>query len=121
MKRRIFFGLALVVAMLMGVAKESISPEEMARIEHLCETVERSKGMHFVRNGTTYPPDDAARFLRQKLKAMGDEVTTAEEFIEKIATKSSMSGMPYTVRFVDGREMPSAQFLRAELARKARR
>ena len=120
MKRRIFMGFALVLATRMGVAKE-ISPEEMARIDHLCEAVARSKGMYFVRNGKAYSPDDAATFLREKLKAMGVEVTTAEEFIDKIATKSSMSGKPYSVRFADGREMPSADFLRAELARKGRR
>ena len=121
MKRRLFIGSALVLATRICVAKEAISPEEMARIEHLCDAVARSKGMHFVRNGTAYSADDAATFLREKLKAMGHGVTTAEEFIDKVATKSSMSGKPYTVRFVDGREIPSADFLRAELARKPRR
>jgi len=114
-------GFVLLLAARIGVARESISPEEMARIDHLCDMVARSKGMHFVRNGTAYSSDDAATFLREKLKAMGDEVTTAEEFIDKIATKSSMSGKPYSVRFADGREMPSADFLRAELVRKGRR
>lgn len=121
MKRRITLGLLLVVATRIGAAKERIAPEEMARIDHLCETVARSKGMSFVRNGKEHSSDDAATFLREKLKAMGDEVTTAEEFIDKIATKSSMSGKPYIVRFADGREMPSAEFLRAALARKGRR
>jgi hypothetical protein len=121
MKRRLVIGSMLVFAVQICPAKEMISPEEMARIEHLCETVARSKGMHFVRNGKAYSPDDAAMFLREKLKAMGDGVTTAEEFIDKVATKSSMSGKPYTVRFMDGREIPSADFLRAELARKPRR
>jgi Family of unknown function (DUF5329) len=121
MNRRLFFGLALMPAARLGFAKEQIPAEEMGRIEHLCETVARSQGMYFVRNGRAYSPDDAAKFLREKLKAMGGEVTTAEEFIDKIATKSSTSGKQYTVRFADGREMPSAEFLRAELARKGRR
>lgn len=121
MKRRTIIGLTLVLASGAIAAKEQIPPEEMARIEHLCDAVARSKGMQFVRNGKAYSPDDAATFLREKLKAMGDGVTTAEEFIDKVATKSSMSGKPYTVRFVDGREVPSADFLRAELARKPRR
>ncbi len=121
MNRRLFIGCALLLASGPGVARESIPPEEMARIEQLCDTVARSKGMYFVRNDKAYSPDDAAKFLREKLKAMGDEVTTAEQFIDKIATKSSMSGKPYTVRFADGREIPSAEFLRAELARQRRR
>jgi uncharacterized FAD-dependent dehydrogenase len=121
MKRRLLIGLALAWAAHVGAAQESISPEEMARIEQLCESVARSKDVQFVRNGKPHTPDDAAKFLREKLKAMGGEVRTAEEFIDKIATKSSMSGEPYTVRFADGREMPSAHFLRAELARQRRR
>ncbi len=121
MNRRLFIGAALALATGIGAARESIPPEEMARIEHLCDTVARSKGMHFVRNDKAYSPDDAAKFLREKLKAMGGEVTTAEDFIDKIATKSSMSGKPYTVRYADGREIPSAEFLRAELARQRRR
>jgi hypothetical protein len=121
MKRRVLVASALVLAAPIAAAKEPISAEEMARIERLCDAVARSKGMYFVRNGQAHSPDDAAKFLREKLKAMGDEVTTAEEFIDKIATKSSMSGKPYTVRFADGREVPSAEFLRAELARAGRR
>ena len=121
MKRRLFIALALAVLTRVGVATEPISVREMARIEHLCDAVARSKGMYFVRNGKAYSPDEAATFLREKLKAMGDEVRTAEEFIDKIATKSSMSGEPYIVRFADGREMPSVEFLRAELARHRRR
>jgi len=121
MKRRIVLAGVLLAITRAAASREPISPHELARIEHLCETVERSKGMYFVRNDKSYSPEDAALFLREKLKAMGDEVTTAEEFIDKIATKSSMSGKPYTVRFADGREMPSADFLRAELARRGRR
>jgi hypothetical protein len=120
MKRRAVIACSLALAMPVAAANEPISSAEMARIEHLCDTVARSKGMHFVRNGKAYAPDDAALFLREKLKAMGGEVVTAEDFIDKIASKSSMSGKPYTVRFPDGREIPSADFLRAELARKGR-
>ncbi len=47
---------------------------------------------------------------------MGDDVTTARQFIDNIASKSSTSGQPYGVE-VDGRSQPSAQFLGDELAR----
>jgi hypothetical protein len=86
-----------------------------------CDVVARSKGMSFVRNGRAHSPDDAAKFLREKLKAMGSDVRTAEDFIDKVATKSSTSGKPYTVRYEDGREVTSAEFLRNELARQDRR
>ena len=41
----------------------------------------------------------------------------ADESLHWIASKSSTSGQLYKVRLADGREVPSADFLRAELAR----
>jgi hypothetical protein len=73
--------------------------------------------MKFIRNGTEYSCADAAKFLRGKLGSMGADVTTARDFIERIASKSSVSGKPYHVKFADGRLMPAAQFLSDELAR----
>ena len=90
---------------------------EQSRIERLIRFVEAQKDMKFIRNGSEYSCSDAGRFLRGKLESMGGEVTTAREFIERIATKSSMSGKPYHVKFADGRLMPAAQFLGEELKR----
>jgi hypothetical protein len=92
-------------------------PPEQARIDALIRFVEGQKGMKFIRNGTEYECAEAARFLRGKLDSMGGDVTTAREFIERVASKSSMSGQPYQVRLTDGRLMPSAQFLGDELKR----
>ena len=47
----------------------------------------------------------------------GNRVKTVHDFIDQIASKSSTSGQIYKVRLADGREVPSADFLRAELAR----
>ena len=100
-----------------GSSAAAPPPHEQARIDKLIRHVETQKGMTFIRNGTEYSCVDAARFLRGKMESMGAEVTTAREFIERIATKSSMSGKPYQVRFNDGRLIPAAQFLGDELKR----
>ena len=92
-------------------------PHEQSRIERLIHFVETQKDMKFIRNGTEYTCAEAAKFLRGKLETMGSEVTTAREFIERIATKSSMSGKPYHVKFADGKTMLAAQFLSEELRR----
>ncbi|MES1163506.1 MAG: DUF5329 family protein [Rhizobacter sp.] len=89
----------------------------MSRIERLIRYVESQKDMKFVRNGSEYSSADAGKFLRGKMEAMGAEVTTAREFIERIATKSSMSGRPYHVKFADGHMMLAAEFLGEELKR----
>ena len=92
-------------------------PHEQSRIDKLIRFVEAQKGMKFVRNGTEYECGDAAKFLRGKLESMGDDIKTAREFIERIATKSSMSGQPYRVKFADGKTMLASQFLGDELKR----
>ena len=115
MFRRCF--LAAAVWMLAMVAEAAPPPHEQNRIERLIAFVESQKDMKFIRNGTEYSCDDAAKFLRGKLEAMGGEITTAREFIERIATKSSMSGQPYHVKLGDGKLMTAAQFLGDELKR----
>ena len=111
--------MALSVLMLASAGSSAAAPppHEQARIDKLIRHVETQKGMTFIRNGTEYSCADAARFLRGKMESMGAEVTTAREFIDRIATKSSMSGKPYQVRFSDGRLVPAAQFLGDELKR----
>ncbi len=90
---------------------------ERSRIDGLIHYIAAQKDMKFIRNGTEYSCAEAAKFLRRKLEAMGGEVTTAREFIDRIGTKSSTSGALYQVKFADGRLMTSAQFLGDELRR----
>jgi hypothetical protein len=100
-----------------GIGAAAPPLQEQTRIDKLIRHVETQKGMRFIRNGTDYSCEDAAKFLRGKMESMGNEVTTARDFIDRIATKSSMSGKPYHVRFSDGRLIPAAQFLGDELKR----
>jgi Family of unknown function (DUF5329) len=110
--------LVLGVTMVLALAALAAPPaHEQSRIDRLIRFVETQQGMKFVRNGTEYSCADAAKFLRGKMEKMGAEVATAREFIEKIASKSSMSGTPYHVKFADGRLMPAAEFLAEELKR----
>ncbi len=73
--------------------------------------------MKFIRNGTEYTAEDAGKFLRGKLEAMGGEVATARQFIKRIASRSSMSGQPYHVRLADGQTLLAENFLEDELQR----
>jgi hypothetical protein len=100
-----------------GSARAGVSAAEQARIERLIDYVQSRKDVKFVRNGSDYSCDDAAKFMRGKMKAMGEHVNTAQQFIEQIATKSSTTGQPYMIRFADGKTVPVAQFLGEELKR----
>ena len=115
MLRRRF--LTAAASLLATMAQAAPPPHEQTRIDRLIRFVESQKDMKFVRNGSEYSCAEAAKFLRGKLESMGGEVKTAREFIERIASKSSMSGQPYQVKFADGKTMLAAQFLADELKR----
>lgn len=109
--------LALAFGAFAGWARAGVSAAEQARIDRLITFVESRNDMKFVRNGSDYSCEVAAKFMRRKMKAMGEHVTSAQQFIDQIASKSSTTGQPYMIRFADGRTMPSAQFLGEELKR----
>jgi len=73
------------------------------------------KDAKFVRNGSTYNADSAATFLRRKWQANQSQVKTALDFIDKVAAFSGTSGKPYLIRFEDGKEIRSRDFLLTEL------
>lgn len=101
-----------------ALAQPSTLPKaEQQRIEALIHAVEQLGDATFIRNGKAYDAAAAARFLRGKWKARESEVRSAADFIEKVASFSSTTGKPYLIRFRDGRELSSAQFLNGQLAR----
>jgi len=87
-------------------------------VEFLLGYVEGS-GCEFYRNGTWHDPKAAQAHLRDKYGylAARNLINTTEDFIEKVATQSSLSGQPYKVRCRDGATVTANQWLRAELAR----
>jgi len=88
---------------------------ESARIEALLAAMEHAEGLVFIRNGKEYDGAEAAAHLRRKWDATKDRVRTAEQFIEYLATKSSMSGKPYEIRLGDGTVVPAADWLTERL------
>lgn len=109
--------LALLLAGAARMARAGADALEQARIERLIRFVETQKRMVFVRNGKDHSSQEAALFLRAKYAKMGAHVTTAAQFIDQIASRSSTSGEIYKVRLADGSTLPAAKVLREELAR----
>jgi hypothetical protein len=88
---------------------------EAAKIQALIGSIEHLNGAVFIRNGTEHDASEAAAHLRRKLDYAGSKVKTAQQFIDKLATGSSMTGKPYKIRFADGRTVDSASFFREQL------
>jgi len=97
------------------VQAQNLPAAEKQKIEALIRQVGELKEAKFVRNGWTYEPATAVRFLRGKWDANSSEVKSARDFIDKVATISGTSGKPYLIRFNDGKDIKSGDFLLAEL------
>ena len=114
-RRRLLLAAALAGAA--RISRAAADELEQARIDRLIRFVETRKQMVFVRNGKDHSCREAAMFLRAKYAKLGEHVTTAAQFIDQIASRSSTTGEPYKVRFADGRTLPAAKVLREELSR----
>jgi len=109
-------GLLLVLVVTPSFLRAQTLPAtELQKIEALIKHVGDLKDAKFIRNGSTYEPATAVRFLRGKWDANKTEVKSARDFIDKVASMSGTSGKPYLIRFNDGKEIHSREFLLAEL------
>lgn len=97
------------------VTAQSASAPEKQKIEALINQVGELKEAKFIRNGSTYEVATAVRFLRGKWEANNVQVKSARDFVDKVASFSETSGKPYLIRFKDGREIKSRDFLLSEL------
>jgi hypothetical protein len=102
--------------MLMPVSAQTQKLTEAQKIEALIAFVAKQEGT-FMRNGSEHTPVEAAEHLRLKLKKAGKSIKTAQLFIDKLATGSSVTGKPYEIVFKNGRKAQLAPLLRIELAR----
>ena len=116
--------LAILVIGIASLPIAGASPPTPAQTEvaYLLEFIGAS-GCEFFRNGTWYYSKTAEAHLRYKYDALRLRTASAEEFIEKVATKSSLSGETYAAKCGEGPTKSSSQWLlevllsyRAEIA-----
>jgi hypothetical protein len=85
-------------------------------IFHLFDYLEKSN-CEFNRNGSWYDPDEAVQHLKRKYHWLVKRglINSAEQFIERAASRSSMSGQSYFVRCGDSKPIKSAEWFMQEL------
>lgn len=90
-----------VVALLSIVSSLAWADEQrvVGEVNHLISAVSES-GCEFVRNGKTHTAGEAVGHLQMKAKRGKRYYDTADEFIERIASKSSWTGKPYMIQCV---------------------
>ena len=88
----------------------AVTPDERLRIDLLLAALERENTLVFIRNGSEHTAQEAVSHLRGKLRRAGSRISTAEEFIDHLATDSSFSKKPYQVRRPGGEPEPAGPY-----------
>lgn len=112
------FGSGLLLSVLLHSLAMAVPPAAVqAEVDYLLEYVERS-GCEFYRNGRWYDGKHARAHLSDKYQylAARDQISTTEDFIERAATASSISGDHYQIRCIGSEPVDSHQWLTAALA-----
>lgn len=108
---------ALVSTMALTAVAAAAPPPGAAReIGQLIDAL-GSSGCEFQRNGRWYDAERARAHLRRKLDWLLDRdlVASAEQFIERAGSRSSISGRPYRVRCPGTDAEPAAAWLQRAL------
>ena len=101
--------ICLVVTLLMTLpAYAKLTAHEEARINAMLEGLAQKKDLIFVRNAVSH--------LRLKLGNTRNRIDTAEQFIDKVASSSSITGKPYIVKMPGKSDENAQPFLHALLA-----
>jgi hypothetical protein len=89
---------------------------EDQKIEHLITYIQSMNNIVLIRNGSEHSSLEAAEHLRMKRAKAGKSVKTALDFIDKIASESSLTGKPYEIKFIkSGRSALLSSILKIEL------
>jgi len=78
----------------------SVNAAENSEIGYLLSFIS-SSDCTFIRNGKEYTAVKASEHLEYKYNHVKSRIKTADQFIDKIASKSSISKKPYEVRCGD--------------------
>ena len=92
----------------------AMSEEE--KITALIESVrDTPEGTQFIRNGKAHSVADAVSHLHHKYSKAKPSIKTAEDFIKHIASRSSISGEAYLIRYPDGTAITAEAFFTERL------
>jgi hypothetical protein len=110
------FGLAPGL-LLASLALAAPSADVQTEIEYLLQHIEDS-GCEFCRNGSWYNGRRARTHLYEKYQYLvaHDEISSADDFIDRVATRSNVSGISYQIRCSDGAPLDSKPWLQDALA-----
>ncbi|PJZ50895.1 DUF5329 domain-containing protein [Leptospira saintgironsiae] len=112
MKKILFY---LIITLSVFSLAPSFAAEPEDEIKTLVSSLDSCKGCVFIRNGSEHKLDEAKAHLLRKYDAAKSKITSTEDFIKGLASKSSITGTPYKIKFPDGKEVESEKWLTDKL------
>lgn len=107
------FASILVIFLTLFVTTKALalSPEEKIRTEALLTELGKQQNLTFTRNGSGHSAPEAESHLRLKLGKTEKRLQTTEQFIDNVASKSSITGKEYQVTDAQGKVTSANQYL----------
>ena len=102
------------LAILLFLVSPAFADTADDEIDYLLDSVAKSR-CQFVRNGRVHSARTARAHLRSKNRRNAKYVSSADDFIVKIASQSATTGRPYLIRCRGQGDQPSGDWLRARL------
>lgn len=87
---------ATIIGAVLLLAGQAYAADMNREIDYLLQSVEQS-GCLFIRNGKSHDSVAAAKHLQMKRERGRRYYDSTEEFIDRLASKSSISGKPYLI------------------------
>lgn len=94
----------------------AITPQADAEVQQLLRFVGKS-GCTFIRSGSPYSAKEAQDHLAMKYGKAKDTISSSEDFINEVASKSYLTGKPYSVQCPKTSEQAAKNWLNTELKR----
>ena len=106
----------IIIAFLVCILPQAgLADDVPAEIDYLLASI-GSSDCAFIRNGKRYDAKDAEAHLRMKYRRGKRYASTSEKFIERLASKSSMSKKPYFMECGNEQKITSGQWLTERLS-----
>jgi hypothetical protein len=110
--------LVLLALLTAPVVHAELPPGALGEINYLLGYIDGS-GCEFYRNGTWHDSQAAQSHIRDKYSYLvsNNQIDSAEQFIDRAASKSSLTGQPYLVKCQGGASTTTKQWLKDALDR----
>jgi hypothetical protein len=101
----------LTPCLLRGEPTDTVDKTVLHLIDHVAES-----GLTFIRNNDKYTAVEAAEHMNKKYQHFRKDINTAEDFIERCASRSLLSGKAYLVINEQNEHVRTSEWLELELA-----